>query len=347
MGFLRFVLASVVVLQHVGAVPSIGHHAVFFFFVISGYLMTLVAQETYGYGMRGLSRFWANRALRLYPAYFLTLLVTVALIAVWGPPGSFRGSMSLPQDALHWAENLTMIYPSLFPIEVTPRLSPATWALTIELFYYAAISLGASRSRGLSWLWFALSVAYFVVTLHRSYSWHYYAIPAGSLPFASGALIYHYRDAIRSRCAGGAPLLLWGGVAAGLGLAAAHVGLGNDAVASALITLTTVPAVMVMVSLVSRPWSPVSHGLDKRLGDISYPLYVAHWTVAAFFAHLMGIAEPVLSLRSAELFLATFAGTVAFALFCNAYVDRPVEALRRAIRSDRALPRAPSDPVTE
>lgn len=74
---LRFLLASLVVFHHLAEVPFAGHHAVIFFFVLSGYLITLVMQERYGYGAACVARFWANRALQLYPAYLVTLGLTL------------------------------------------------------------------------------------------------------------------------------------------------------------------------------------------------------------------------------------------------------------------------------
>lgn len=53
MGLLRLGLATMVVLHHLMSFPFIGHHAVLFFFTISGYLMTLVMQNRYGYSAAG------------------------------------------------------------------------------------------------------------------------------------------------------------------------------------------------------------------------------------------------------------------------------------------------------
>ena len=67
----RFVLALFVVQAHIpwsGGSGPLSQHAVFSFYVLSGFLMTLILNETYGFGAGNCARFWANRMLRLYPA---------------------------------------------------------------------------------------------------------------------------------------------------------------------------------------------------------------------------------------------------------------------------------------
>ena len=54
MGIYRFLLALNVVIFHLLDVPAIGPFAVFSFFVLSGFLMTLIMKETYGYSLSGL-----------------------------------------------------------------------------------------------------------------------------------------------------------------------------------------------------------------------------------------------------------------------------------------------------
>ena len=49
LGSFRFILALLVVTQHLLLIPSVGHFAVHGFFILSGFLMTLVMSDTYGY----------------------------------------------------------------------------------------------------------------------------------------------------------------------------------------------------------------------------------------------------------------------------------------------------------
>lgn len=75
-GILRTILAINVVLLHVFSVPTLGNYSVSFFFVLSGFLMTYIMHETYGFDLKGVKYFWLNRILRLYPIYLIIILIT-------------------------------------------------------------------------------------------------------------------------------------------------------------------------------------------------------------------------------------------------------------------------------
>jgi len=82
----RYILALVVTLTHLQplGVGRPGSIAVFAFYTLSGYLMTRVLNERYGFTARGTAAFLLNRVLRLWPAYFAILGLT--LIALWFLP---------------------------------------------------------------------------------------------------------------------------------------------------------------------------------------------------------------------------------------------------------------------
>lgn len=48
-------MALMVVFQHLGGVRVLGEHAVFGFYILSGYLMTLTLHASYGYSWRGIA----------------------------------------------------------------------------------------------------------------------------------------------------------------------------------------------------------------------------------------------------------------------------------------------------
>lgn len=81
MGVLRLLLAISVVASHTGSIFGTtllpGNYAVETFFMISGFYMSLVFDSKYT-GQGALWKFYSNRYLRLYPLYLLVL------IATWG-----------------------------------------------------------------------------------------------------------------------------------------------------------------------------------------------------------------------------------------------------------------------
>jgi peptidoglycan/LPS O-acetylase OafA/YrhL len=157
--------------------------------------MTLILNKTYGYDYKGFKVFWINRALRLYPVYFIVLLITLIVIIIL-PSIAHHPSIYLPNSINEWLSNFTMLYPNIVPHRFNPRLVPPSWALTNELFFYLLISLGISKTYKRTMFWVILSVLYYVFT-YKFYdlaTFRYSAIPAASLPFSLGALLFWIVD---------------------------------------------------------------------------------------------------------------------------------------------------------
>src|SRR5436305_1931213 len=91
MGYLRFYLATSVFVWHFASrwtgTFMFSFTAVFCFFIISGFYMSLILNGPYR--TAGLRAFYFNRALRLYPTYLAALLVAamlrVTIIPLFGP----------------------------------------------------------------------------------------------------------------------------------------------------------------------------------------------------------------------------------------------------------------------
>ena len=79
-GFYRTMLAIWVMVFHLLDIPIIGPYAVYSFFVLSGFLMTTIMHESYGYDSGGLKRYAINRFLRLYPMYWAVAMASILVI---------------------------------------------------------------------------------------------------------------------------------------------------------------------------------------------------------------------------------------------------------------------------
>ena len=76
-------LALMVVHSHFTGGALGGPVAVFGFFCLSGYLMTKIVNETYADGLAGYLRYLGNRALRIYPAYYVGVAFAAAVLLLW------------------------------------------------------------------------------------------------------------------------------------------------------------------------------------------------------------------------------------------------------------------------
>ncbi|MEJ1355170.1 MAG: hypothetical protein RPU39_10845 [Candidatus Sedimenticola sp. (ex Thyasira tokunagai)] len=192
-GTYRTLLALMVVALHLGGIPKVGAYAVFGFYCLSGYLMTLIMHSNYGYTLPGISKYAVNRALRIFPLYWVSILFSAVLIWQLGSNfiSSYHPAIYMPGNASELSKNL-MIF---FPFMDVPRLTPPAWALTVELFFYILIGAGISKNKGITLIWFVFSVLYHIGALFFDLGWshRYYTIAAASLPFSTGALIFHYR----------------------------------------------------------------------------------------------------------------------------------------------------------
>src|SRR6266496_1806977 len=179
-GTYRLLLAIMVVFQHLGGIEDVGGYAVFGFYALSGYLMTLILHQNYGYSAKGRSKYAVNRFLRIYPLYWTVALVSFVIVVIVGESFAqeyFRG-LFLPSNGRAILQNLFII----FGRNSVPRLSPPAWALTVELFFYACIGLGLSKTKTRTWAWFIASVLYTIIVNALALPWQfkYFVIPAAS-----------------------------------------------------------------------------------------------------------------------------------------------------------------------
>jgi peptidoglycan/LPS O-acetylase OafA/YrhL len=341
-GTYRTILALAVVATHLLRIPSLGPHAVHGFFILSGYLMTTVMHRSYGYSMHGIGSFALNRFLRLYPGYWAILILILISCALfgWDKINNFHSAIAMPKSQEEWIQNLSLIFFASVPMEVTPRLAPPTWALTVELFYYVLIACGVSKTRLRTLLWFAASMGYTLYThlAELGYDSRYTHLAAGSLPFSIGALIFHYQDHLKKHgesLAGTVSLLFIGAAFFANGLAAAvskHF-LHSELLQSFFFYMNLPINFFAVTLLMTKPKLPISYKIDKMIGDFSYPLYLCHWQ-CGFVASMLLFNNPArgLTIQGIVSFLIAILLCAIVSLLIIRYVDRPVEMVRSRIK---------------
>lgn len=331
-GILRTLLACMVLFGHLTDQWQIGTYAVFAFYVISGYLMTVIMHESYGYSMQGRKHFATNRFLRLYPSYWAVLIISVAVLFFVGAEfaGRYNDLIVLPASFREWASVFSMLYIAEFPNKVAPNLAPTTWAITVELFFYLLICLGLSKTKLRTMIWLLASFAYVVYCQVTQAPWpyKYFPIPAASLPFAIGAFIYfRKREGYLSISES------W--VTAPLTLTVLLVG---NAIATLIYPyyFQTGFYVSFFISILlcyelamQRKWPGLNAKCDKIIGDYSYPIYLMHWQIGLLASFLL-FDQPIKT-ASAEGYTVALVSLLLCLLLSTLiirFIDKPLQRFK-------------------
>jgi peptidoglycan/LPS O-acetylase OafA/YrhL len=248
------------------------------FFVLSGFLITSILlesrnQENY------FRNFYGRRVLRIWPVYFLVLIV-VYLEAPWfiGPP---------ILTAIRTAPWLAYIFflQNLFHITLPPALGP-TWSLAIEEQYYF-VWAPVVRVFARPWLLACALCAALIASPLIRHAHPHWLTPTHTLIHLDGI-------AVGSLIALGLHTLAWsrrtwlilGLVAFPLGFWAAATIAGGTAYLDSALALGFAGAVLTAIASTGAR-NPVSAALRRGplafYGRISYGLYMIHIAVFIFF----------------------------------------------------------------
>lgn len=338
-GIYRTILAFIVIVGHLFGPFPIGNYAVFGFYVLSGYLMTHVMDRSYGFNAEGKKRFMMNRLLRIFPNYYFAIFLSVFLLVCYQDRiTNFPSVLYLPNTYQEWFRNLFLI----FSIKSQPRLSPPTWALSVEIFFYFCICLGFSKTKRRTNLWVALSVIMTGVILLTKESWHerYYTLQASSLPFSIGAWVFHYKNALSGylqRLRLNRPvfwvsamllnMMLWFMIEKVYDI---------EIFFSYGFYINLILVSGCLVSLISYESSIISIKADNYIGKYSYPMYLIHWQSAAIINLLSGnfYGQKLMSFNGLVYLVISLLLTLAISSFMVHYIDIPIEKVRRRIKGE-------------
>ncbi len=309
------------------------------FFVISGFLITLVVDQEIVGGHFSLSTFYLNRVRRLAPSLFVTLLIVLLGGIIWLYPSDLVelakqiiASQTYVSNVYFWR---TLNY---FGITSSSAFLLHTWSLAVEEQFYAIyplflLALHRIAGRYISWglfgvfiISFSLNV-FFVSTKPEA---TFYLLPTRAWELLMGALVVRFRVSYA----------LSGFVSQAFGvLGLTFVGYSLFGYQKEFLfpgffaLLPTIGAALIIVAAIGKP-TPFStlmgNPVSTYVGKISYPLYLVHWPLYIFAADLSAdnLAAPE---RWSLLILAIL---IASAIFH--FVEEPVR-LRRILRSAEGL----------
>jgi len=355
MGLLRTMLALAVVLAHSplnsGQFSIGGVCAVHMFYMISGFLISYVVNSNPSY--REPLRFYASRALRLYPVYFAALGISLiaafalnwnALLDVYrSAPWSARALLVFSNLALFGQDWIMFLgvhdgrlaFVSDFRSSDVQLfqglLVPQAWTLGVELSFYAIAPFILRRKGAMAVLLlasFAVRGWLFAAGLGMKDPWVYRFFPAELSLFLLGAFSQQVLLPLWERVCKAKGF--WLGDAATAFLAAfclVFLFLPVPLPLKALALYGSFIALLPLTFIFQR-----RRKLDKAIGELSYPLYVGHLVVIEVFAALCSKASfgSPLGITAAELVLA-----LGFAHLLNAQVARRVESFRDKVKGGR------------
>ncbi|WP_417069483.1 acyltransferase family protein [Niveibacterium terrae] len=285
LSLLRFVFSMFVVLAHLAEDVRFFSHwgvfAVFGFYVISGYLMAVVLNQTYSFNF---AAFALNRSLRLFPAYLLVAAATLLAIVLQPGAGDFHIAWGFDPGARDVLAN-ALIVPFEF-VEAPFKLVPPAWSVAAELINYFLLWLIIARSRKLAIVAVLLALAFHVLSLAQGAGWEarYFPYYAAILPFALGACLYFFKGSLAALKEGQVKAgvlvasLVWGANLVLCGFLSRPGGRLFDL----FFYLNLAALVVIIGGVVILPvrGKPVRIAkIEKLLGDLAYPVFLCHWLV--------------------------------------------------------------------
>lgn len=278
-----------------------GSYGVQLFFLISGYVVFNSARNS------STSRFLFNRAVRIYPAFWVCAIIVLIVISFFGLEG--RDSLTATETAINFT--LTQGFLNV------PYLDGAWWTLTVELLFYLQIALlarfGFLSDRKLpitlfAWLFITVGIRFAVATSGIVIVEHL----SGILYWTPAFLIGIGVNLARS----GRPLL---------GVSLTALSLASMAPGNLTMIVPMVCATGLLILAVVLPLPRRLRGASSYLGELSYPLYLLHQNVG--YVLLLAFAAWGLPRYAGVLITFCIVASVATAI---AYIiDRP---LRRYLR---------------
>lgn len=303
---MRGIAVLLVVIYH--AAPAIipgGYIGVDVFFVISGFLVTShLLGRLQNEGGIPLGAFYAGRALRILPAAFTVLVLTLFAALIWMPPMQY-------ENVVQWATATALYAPNMWAglretdylAETAPSVFQHYWSLGIEEQFYliwpAILVLGwrifGRSEKALLAVTVALVVSSFLLCLaimQVSQPWAFFSLPTRAWELGMGALVAlqmrRLRTPLKQRPS---KVLAWGGLVA---LCIAALTFDTETTYPGHFTLIPVLATALMIlGGDTGPVRVLSARPLQFIGLISYSLYLVHWPMLVLPQATLGYARPL------------------------------------------------------
>lgn len=310
LGSFRFFLAFLVAISHLweDMLHGPAAYAVWGFFVLSGFLMTLILTTKYGLHADGLKKYAFNRFLRIYPSYIIGCILGVVVLFLCNnfniaDSHALNPAFHLPKDVFSYICNIFMA-----PLGANGLLVPVAGALFVEVWAYMLMPF-AAKSKSAAWL--ALILTFFANYQYGfdpgSFAIRYSSFATSIMGFFIGSLCWHYYEYLKRFSMPFISFLVW----------CIHAILWYVDVYYPWqygIYISLFVSAWVVVSLF--PIKTVK--TDKILGDMSYLLYLLHTTVGM-------CVFPFYGGRNIDFFFVSFIITCILSYIMVVYFEHPLQ----------------------
>ncbi len=309
---LRALAVIVVVLNHLGGVPSGGFIGVDVFFVISGFLITsLLLREHARTGSISFSRFYRRRIKRIMPAAILVLAVTVGgVCALYSPARAVQTLWDALFAAVSMANwRFAAIGTDYFQAATSPSPLQHFWSLAVEEQFYLAwpwlmlaiflimrrrrgSAAGAHRIAGLAMLIISLlSLGWGFYETAANPSSAYFSTFSRAWELGAGALLAVFADRLALIPAKLRPFLAWCGLAGIVVSLLVITSAKSFPLPWALLPVASTALVIAAgTGAPARYLWPLTNPGSRYVGDISYSIYLWHWPLIGFCKSLLPVS---------------------------------------------------------
>jgi peptidoglycan/LPS O-acetylase OafA/YrhL len=350
MGIIRVILALSVVALHCGPILGFnivgGTIAVQLFYIISGFYMCMILTEKYYNKSNFL--FYSNRAMKIYPVYLVilvfTIILSIVIALVYNNDIFIRNFKSilifsrldllilailtnlfiLGQDILfilgYSMETNTWFFEPNYITSINPLhhylFVGQAWTISLELMFYLLAPFLVKLNNTKILFLLSISIGLRLVSYSYGYNqkpWDYQFFPFEIAFFLTGMLSYRF--------------------------------LSKQLVIFKVVKIQLTVFFLVLLSIL---FYPLSHSgeylkwsfylvfalalpfifelfktsrLDRRIGELSYPIYITHILVATLIINLCdfeGLKGFVVAI-----------GSVLFSMVINKYIQNPIEIFRQ------------------
>ena len=304
------------------------------FFIIAGFYTQLLLSEKFANMRFSHLRFAISRILRLYPVYYIALLLNIILDYCG------LGGLSKIHDALFeqgsltdWLINITAVTPEIFHytdlnMPVMSRLLVSySWFLGVDLTIIVVAPFFLSKGERGLWAFALLSFVF--AFYYWEHGWLRTYVGASLIYFSIGYIGYRFyrkylykRDVTLSK----------------RGLAYAMVALIAAMFASEMLVMKHLgdePGYFFIISMVAvfLPFiAAYTRGLswDRAIGELAYPMYLSHepFARATYTFAKQHLGHPLgATLNYAVAFYMSFC----FAVLCHYYIERVIKRQKERV----------------